>query len=330
MVRTIDDSAPMSDDVAKPLAQQHPSAKSPASKCIAVVTAVGLGLSALAGCASRGSHASSHPTAPPSTPLTGTASTYRGPAHPPPLTSAPSAPGTPTGDSSTSVSPPPAGLDALRGHTVVVDPGHDGGNGAHPSDINRPVPDGVGNKPCDTTGAETADGYPEHEFTWDVAQRLKAILEANGATVVLTRNDDEGVGPCVNERAAIGNEHQGAAGVSIHADGGPTGADGFHVIRPAGVSGVNTEIVAPSERLGAAVRDAYAEGTGEPFATYVGATQGIAARNDLGGLNLSKIPKVFVECLNMRSTADASRAENPTYRQRVAQALAEGLARYFG
>lgn len=228
------------------------------------------------------------------------------------------------------MTPPAAGLDALRGRTVVVDPGHDGGNGAHPSDINKPVPDGVGTKACDTTGTETPGGYAEHEFTWDVAKRLEAILEAHGATVVLTRNDDEGVGPCVNERAAIGNEHQGAAGISIHADGGPAGADGFHVIRPAGVPGLDVQIVASSERLAGAVRDAYAEGTREPFATYVGATQGIVARNDLGGLNLSTIPKVFVECLNMRDAADASRAENPAYRQQVAQALAEGLARYFG
>ncbi len=55
----------------------------------------------------------------------------------------------------------------------------------------------------------------------------------------------------------------------------------------------------------------------------------MVARNDLAGLNLSKIPKVFIECLNMRESSDAARAADPAYRQRVAEALAAGLAGYF-
>lgn len=255
-----------------------------------------------------------------------------------PLTPAPTA----TDATSTTVSPAPSstatttatpaggtGLDALRGHVIVVDPGHDGGNGNNPSAIARQVPDGVGTKECDTTGTETDNGYPEHAFTWDVSQRLAAILQAHGATVVLTRQSDSGIGPCVNERAAIGNQHPGAVGISIHADGGPAGARGFHVILPAGIAGLNTAIVGPSTTLAADVRDGYNAGTGEPEATYVGADQGIVARNDLGGLNLSQIPKVFIECLNMRQSTDAARAQDPNYRQQAATAIAAGLAKYF-
>ncbi|HVX18860.1 MAG TPA: N-acetylmuramoyl-L-alanine amidase [Acidimicrobiales bacterium] len=211
---------------------------------------------------------------------------------------------------------------------VVIDPGHDGGNGQHPSEINRQVDDGVGTKACDTAGTQTDDGYTEHAFTWDVANRLAQLLRSRGAIVYLTRANDVGVGPCVNQRAALGNQHPGAIGISIHADGGPAGARGFHVIRPAGISGLNTAIVAPSSALAIAVRDAVASGTGEPMAGYVGATNGIVARNDLGGLNLSQIPKVFVECLNMRDQTDAALARDPAFRQRLAAALADGLARY--
>ncbi len=234
--------------------------------------------------------------------------------------------------SSTATGTSPAdgtGLDALRGHVVVVDPGHDGGNETNPSAIARQVPDGAGTKECDTTGTETNSGYPEHAFTWDVSQRLTAILQAHGATVVLTHQSDSGVGPCVNERAAIGNQNPGAVGISIHADGGPAGARGFHVIRPAGIAGLNTAIVGPSTTLADDVRDGYGAGTGEPEATYVGANQGIVARNDLGGLNLSQIPKVFIECLNMRESTDAARAQDPNYRQQAAAAIAAGLAKYF-
>ena len=68
-----------------------------------------------------------------------------------------------------------------------------------------------------------AAGYPEHAFNFDVATRLAALLDAGGATVVLTRYTDTGVGPCVNTRAAIGNAAGSDAAVSIHGDGGPVG-----------------------------------------------------------------------------------------------------------
>jgi N-acetylmuramoyl-L-alanine amidase len=51
-------------------------------------------------------------------------------------------------------------------------------------------------------------------------------------------------------------------------------------------------------------------------------------RTDLGGLNLSTVPKVFIECGNMRNTTDASRMKSAAWRQRAAQALANGLANY--
>jgi N-acetylmuramoyl-L-alanine amidase len=216
---------------------------------------------------------------------------------------------------------------------VVLDPGHDGGNAAAPAAISRLVDIGTGRKACDTAGTETSSGYPEHAFTWDLAGRLAALLRAAGARVVLTRDGDTGVGPCVTERAAIGNRAALRAapgtvvvGLSLHADGGPAAGVGFHVIEPLRVTG-NAAVVAPSQRLGAAVRDAFRAGTGEPVSTYTG-TDGITRRDDLGGLNLSRIPKVFLECGNMRNAQDASRLADPAWRGRAAAALVHALERY--
>ena len=82
-----------------------------------------------------------------------------------------------------------------------------------------------------------------------------------------------------------------------------------------------------SRRLALAVRDAFARGTGEPYATYLGRA-GLDARSDLGGLNLSDVPKVFVETANMRNATDARRIESQAYREREAQALARGLTTF--
>src|SRR4051794_30443409 len=196
-----------------------------------------------------------------------------------------------------------AGGGDLAGQSVVLDPGHNGGNGAHPSRINRQVDIGQGvHKACDTVGAQTASGYPESRYTLAVARETARILRRHGAQVILTRRGNAGVGPCINRRAAIGNEAHPNAAVSIHADGGPPGGRGFHVIRPTRIAGLTDDIYASSRRLGRVLRAAYEERTGLPPAAYVGGG-GLLARSDLGGLRLSDVPKVFIETGNMRSAA---------------------------
>jgi N-acetylmuramoyl-L-alanine amidase len=221
------------------------------------------------------------------------------------------------------------GLSDVSGAVIVVDPGHNGRNWAHPREIGRLVGAGTLQKPCDTTGASTNAGYPEAAFTFDVALRLRRILEAAGAHVVLTRPTNTGWGPCIDERAAIANRAGADAAISIHADGGPPGGRGFHVIYPLSIPGLTEDIATSSYRLAVAVRAAYSRITGLPYATYIG-RDGLDRRSDLGGLNLSDVPKVFVEAGNMRNRTDASLLASPSFRQRIARALALGLATFLG
>jgi N-acetylmuramoyl-L-alanine amidase len=217
----------------------------------------------------------------------------------------------------------------LHGKTIVIDPGHNGRNWAHTAEIGRLVDAGTLRKACDTTGTATADGYSEAAYNLDVARRLARLLRAAGARVVLTRTSNDGWGPCITTRAAIGNRAHADAAISIHADGGPVGGRGFHVIYPPPIAGLTDDIAAEARRLALAVRAAFRAGTGEPYATYTG-RNGLDVRSDLGGLNLSDVPKVFVETGNMRSPLDARRLESPAYRRREAEALARGLEAFLG
>jgi N-acetylmuramoyl-L-alanine amidase len=227
-----------------------------------------------------------------------------------------------------STAPVDPALQTLRGHTIVVDAGHNGGNSAHAAEISRPIFIGTQNRACDTTGTQTASGYPEHAYTLDVALRLRDLLTAAGANVVMVRTDDTSWGPCIDERAAIGNRAHAQAGISIHADGGPTSGRGFHVNMPADIPGYTDDIYAASHSLGLALRDAYAAGTAMPPASYIGAN-GLIERRDFGGLNLSDVPKVLFETGNMQNATDAALLENPDFRARVARAFAVGFAQYF-
>ncbi len=218
----------------------------------------------------------------------------------------------------------------LAGEVVAIDPGHDGGNAAAAGFIDQPIDRGNGTESCDTVGTETAAGYPEHAFNFDVASRLEALLAAEGATVVMTRTNDTGVGPCVNVRAAIGNQAGADAAVSIHADGGPVTGRGFDVIEPLPVISPisnNTAVVPASAGLAVAVRNAFAADTGEPTSDYSG-VDGIDQRSDLGGLTLTTVPKVLIECANMQNPADAALTESPAWRQQAAQGLADGITAF--
>ncbi|MET9480596.1 N-acetylmuramoyl-L-alanine amidase [Streptomyces sp. NPDC006638] len=226
---------------------------------------------------------------------------------------------------------PAPGSGPLTGRVVVIDPGHNTRNHLHTSEINQQVQIGPTRKECDTTGTATNDGYAEARFTLDVSHRLRDLLKKEGATVTLTQDDDRPFGPCVDERARIGNRAKADAVVSVHADGSAVGNRGFHVILPGLVKGGGadtTPIVGPSRDLGEHIAGRFAAVTGSAPSNYIGDGTGLDVRKDLGGLNLSTVPKVFVECGNMRDPKDAALLTSAEWRQKAARGLAEGISGY--
>lgn len=223
---------------------------------------------------------------------------------------------------------PGAGRRRLSGRTIVLNPGHNGGDFAAPQQINRLVPAGRGRvKACDTTGTATDSGYSEAAFNLAVARLLRRLLIAQGARVVMTRTTNTGVGPCVNERAAIGNRAHADAVLSIHADGGPAGGRGFQLLYPPN-AGETVPIYTASLRLAHAIGGAILASGLLPPSTYAG-HGGYMERYDLAGLNLSTRPAVFVELGNMRNSTDAGLEMSDGGRRRLARALLVGLERYF-
>ena len=214
---------------------------------------------------------------------------------------------------------------AGRARVVVLDPGHNGGNAAAPAAINRQVPDGRGGtKACNTTGTSTDAGYAEHAFTFDVAQRVAQRLTARGVRVVLTRSDDDGVGPCVDERGRAGEDADADAVVSIHADGAAPSGKGFHVAYSD--PPLNTAQGGPARALAADLRNGLVD-AGFPRSTYIG-RDGLSPRTDLAGLNLATRPTALVECANMRNAAEAGVVSSAAGRDRYAAAIAEGILRF--
>jgi N-acetylmuramoyl-L-alanine amidase len=209
---------------------------------------------------------------------------------------------------------------------VVLDPGHNGANGSNPAQLSRPVPTGRGGtKACNTTGTSTDAGYSEAAFNWDVALRVRDALTRRGVKVVLTRLDNSGVGPCVNERAAIANQAGADAMVSIHADGAARSGRGFHVAYS--YPPLNASQGPPSVRLAGALVKALRQ-RGFSTADYIG-SDGLDARSDLAGLNLAQVPAALVECANLRNPAEAALVSTPEGRARYAAAITDGITAWF-
>ncbi|WP_166824203.1 N-acetylmuramoyl-L-alanine amidase [Brevibacterium limosum] len=212
----------------------------------------------------------------------------------------------------------------LKGKVIAIDPGHNGGNAQHPEEINRQVPDGRGGtKACNTTGTSTNSDYPEADFTWAVAQKLNTSLTDAGAEVVLSRKDNEGVGPCVDERGTFADDADLL--VSIHANGSESSSvKGFHII--AADPGEDEKTEKASVDLAKSVGSSMGEEF-TPNSAY--GKDAISRRPDLAGLNNASVPAVIVECGEMRNPSEAKIMESKSGQRKYADALFDGIVDWF-
>jgi N-acetylmuramoyl-L-alanine amidase len=210
----------------------------------------------------------------------------------------------------------------IVGTAVFLDPGH---NAVNDASINEQVPNGRGGtKACNTSGTATDDGYPEHAFNWAVVGLISGSLNQMGVRTQLSRGDDNSVGPCVDQRAAMANAMHPDAIVSIHADGGPASGSGFHVNYSS--PPLNDVQAGPAVQLAHRMRDALVQAGFQP-SNYIG-SDGLYGRDDLAGMNLAQYPAVLVELGNMKNPDEAARMESPEGRARYAAAVTQGVVAY--
>jgi N-acetylmuramoyl-L-alanine amidase len=225
---------------------------------------------------------------------------------------------------STLASPASAVPANIAGMIVFLDPGHNGSNDAS---IGKQVPTGRGGtKNCQESGTSTDDGYPEHTFTWDTTLRIRQALTALGVRTAMSRGDDTGLGPCVDERAAMANALSPNAIVSIHGDGGPPTGRGFHVLYSA--PPLNQAQAGPAVQFAQIMRDQLS-GSGFVPSTYIG-SNGLNPRSDIAGLNLAQFPSILVELGNMKNPVDSGLMKTPEGRQKYADAVVRGIAGFLG
>lgn len=183
-------------------------------------------------------------------------------------------------------------------YTVCLDPGHG------PGTVNG-SPDG---------------SYKEHEFAWDMYERVSKILEAQGVHTICTRTED--TKPSLTERAGVANKAGATCFVSLHSNaagnGGWYDADGLEIYTSAGPMTAQRNILATD--LVNAFRAAGVVLRSTP----------IVHSMDLTVLTKTDAPAVLIEYGFHTSKTDVALLKDSTYRDKLAAATADGVCQWLG
>lgn len=186
--------------------------------------------------------------------------------------------------------PVPDATRPLAGLTIAVDPGH------------PPI------------GATGPTGLYEGEAVLAIGQRLRALLEARGATVVMTRTTMDPV--ALGERPIVARRANAHAFVSIHLNALPDG------INPYVAQGTGTYYFnAPSAALARTVQDGMVRHMGLPdHGTFY---------NNFAVVRPTWMPSVLCEGAFLMIPEQEAALRTPEFQERYARGVADGLEAYF-
>lgn len=196
--------------------------------------------------------------------------------------------------------------EPLRGRTIVVDPGH-GGTAATDSYRIGPT------------------GEREEWIDLRVALILRDLLEARGARVILTREDDTDVP--LRVRAELARDSATDLFVSIHHNATADSAVNFPIVYYHGYASQNAAGVSLARHLARQLAQELFAGDAEPVVVsdhVIFAGSGTAVLRHSYG-----IPGVIGEASFFTNPGEEGRLRDPAYNRREAEAYARALAAFF-
>lgn len=158
--------------------------------------------------------------------------------------------------------------------------------------------------------------YKECEFTWDLYTRLRPLLEAQGITVVGTREQKSDY-PSLSARASVSNRAGADLFVSLHSNAAGSSARGFVAFTsaPPETAARNRLAAAIINRVHAAGVVLWGSGLAHELYTVLASTTA---------------PAVLLEYGFHTNAQDLALLKDAAYRDKLAQATCAGICDYLG
>jgi N-acetylmuramoyl-L-alanine amidase len=202
---------------------------------------------------------------------------------------------------------------AAGADVILIDPGHGGMDG----------------------GATSAAGLTEKDLSLAIALRLRALAETDGWAVVMTREEDRGLGDGkgsvrsqktadLNARAALIKKVKPAVAISIHMnsfrqDPSVRGAQTFY---PAGPG--EQAILDASKSLAETIQSQLTRGIAD------GTDRAALGKKDVLMLKNPAAPIALVECGFLSNAEEAMLLEQPEYQKALARCIYDGILLHTG
>lgn len=205
---------------------------------------------------------------------------------------------------------------------VAIDAGHQ----ARGNSQLEPIGPGASTQKAKVAGGATgtATRIPEYQTTLNVSLKLRNVLQSRGYKVVMIRTTND-VNISNRERAEMANNAGAGAFIRLHCDGiDNSSVTGASVQEPAnGNPYMSAGNVSASQSLGRTVLNHYCSTTGIR-------NRGMAARNDLSGINWCKTPVCLLEMGFISNGDEDRKLNNSDFQQKIAEGIANGIDAYFG
>ena len=232
---------------------------------------------------------------------------YETPTLPPPPTPSPTPGPTPV--------PPP-----LAGLVIGIDAGHQS-HGDLEKEPNAPDSDEMKAR-CSSGTRGIATGIYEYEVNLAVALKLQSILEEAGATVVMTRTEND-VNISNRERAELFNEYGVDLAIRLHCNGtNDTSVRGAFMLVP---TKEHTSFYNENVRAATAILDSYCKATGLSARKH----NGITYRSDQTGFNWCTQPIVCIEMGHLSNETEDLLLTNDAFQDKMAFGIYRGILAYF-
>ena len=162
----------------------------------------------------------------------------------------------------------------------------------------------------------------ESQINLEIGLKLKEELEARGYTVIMTRTS-QNVNMSNKERALLANEKEASAVIHIHCDSADDSSiKGAHTISITKNNPAYPELYSASSKLSKSIINAYCKETGIK-------NRGAKTRDDLTGLNWSRVPAIYIELGFLSNKSDDLNLTDSSFQYNCAKGIANGIDAYY-